>query len=279
MKHYLGDILSKIDRFSKRLDNEVVLMKQPWIVLDEEENCKKVYIFRKDGNLLISINGDVNKAKWELLDFGNILIENNSNSYLFNHGFLDSEVLILRKDNSSDFFALVSNVLHQTGIDTLLKLRDYLANKYIEKKVIFESDSSSGQKVISEENKVLTSEEILLDNTLILIEKSFPPGPQIGSKVFDAYSKPLADGQYILSSNKRINIEDGQISSISFIETYKLKDKGELVIEQQDINSPQIGDTVAFNGNPNVDGVFRLSWAEKIHVKNGFIVKRKLWGL
>ena len=126
MKQYINDILFKIEKFSKRLDNEVILIKQHWIVLDEDENNKKVYIFRKNGNLLISINGNVNKAKWELLDFGNILIENDSNSYLFNHGFLDNEVLILKKDNSIEYFTLVSNFLYQTGIDNLLKLTDYL---------------------------------------------------------------------------------------------------------------------------------------------------------
>ncbi len=278
MKQYINDILFKIEKFSKRLDNEVILIKQHWIVLDEDENNKKVYIFRKNGNLLISINGNVNKAKWELLDFGNILIENDSNSYLFNHGFLDNEVLILKKDNSIEYFTLVSNFLYQTGIDNLLKLTDYLSNKYIEKKVIKEPDSSI-KLDISDNNELNVFEETLYNNTQILIEKFFPPGPQIGSKVFDTKMNPLADGKYLLSTNKQIDIEAGQISFVSYIMRYNVKEKGEIRIEQQDINSPQVGDKVIFNGNPKVDGEFRITWAEKIYVENGIIVKRKIFGL
>lgn len=279
MKQYLGDILSKIGKFSKRLDSEAVLLKQHWIVLDDEKNAKKVYIFRKDGNLLISINGDVTKARWELLDFGNILIENNSNSYLFNHGFLDDEVLILKKDNSIEFFTLVSNVLYLDGVDNLLTLKDYLAVKYIDNKGITVKESTQKQIGISHKTEISTYKETLLDGSQILIENSLPSGPQINCKVFDTSMRPMQDGNYTLNTNRKIAVKDGQITSLSFVVIYYVKEKGEILIDQQDINSPQVGDKVVLNGDSNIDGEFKISWLEKIYVKDGVIVKRKLLGL
>lgn len=278
MKHYLNDILTRIEKFSIKLDNETVLMKQHWIVLDEEENSKKVYIFRNEGSLLISVNGNVNKAKWELLDFGNMLIENNSNSYLFNHGFLDTEVLILKKDNSNDFFTFVSSVLFQTGIDNLQKLSEYLALKYIKPKSTIENISQSKHVESFQENEIDTFSVQLEDGNDILIEKSFPFGEQVGSKVFNNSKKPLADAYYYLKSMKKIEVKNGEISSISFVVKYEVKGKGELTIEQQDINSPQIGDHVKPLGKQEIEGDFQLSWMLRIYIENGIIVKRKIMG-
>jgi hypothetical protein len=61
--------------------------------------------------------------------------------------------------------------------------------------------------------------------------------------------------------------------------TYNVKEKGKIVIEQQDINSPQVGDKVVVNGVTNINDNFKISWMEKIFVKNGVIVNRKILGL
>jgi hypothetical protein len=247
-------------------------------VLDEDENTKSVYIFRKGGNLLISVNGNVTKATWELLDFENILLENDSNSYLYNHGFLDNEVLILKKDNSTDFFTLVSNFLYQNGIVDLIKLKDHLTNKYIKEKTY----TVESKEVLERhyESEILTFEEHLKNGSKIFIEKkNIYEHLDIGLKVFDDKKNILLDGLYILITDRIIEVVENKIFSISFLVKYNIQGVGELLIEQQNINCAYIGDKVSLDGNLNINGEFKLSWGERIYVKNGIITKRKIFWL
>jgi len=64
MKTYLADIIPKIKGFSQKLDNLTMLTNQHWVVIDELQNSKLVYIFRNNFELLISNNGKVEKGKW-----------------------------------------------------------------------------------------------------------------------------------------------------------------------------------------------------------------------
>ena len=154
MKFYLKDILPKIERFSKRLDIESVLTKHKWIFIDERENILPTYIFQNNGSLLISLNGNVTKAKWELVNFGNILIENNSNSYLYNFKFLDTDILILNKDRTDTFSIFVSNVLHQKGINNLSKIKKYLTGRYINTKTSLKNHSQPIYIKLSNKSKI-----------------------------------------------------------------------------------------------------------------------------
>ena len=64
MKTYLLDILSKVKRYSKSLDDQVLFLNQRWVIFDENSDTKNLFIFRENNELLISVNGDVRKAKW-----------------------------------------------------------------------------------------------------------------------------------------------------------------------------------------------------------------------
>jgi hypothetical protein len=75
MQTYLSDLIPKIQRFSKKLDDQVLLINKHWVVIDELSSSKNVYIFRPNGQLIISQNGKVEKAKWEYLDHMSILID------------------------------------------------------------------------------------------------------------------------------------------------------------------------------------------------------------
>jgi len=87
VRTYISDIIPRIQKFSQKLDNLTLLTNKHWVVIDEIDNNKNVYIFRQNNELLISQNGKVEKAKWEYLGNNSILIYRNSESYLFKHGF------------------------------------------------------------------------------------------------------------------------------------------------------------------------------------------------
>src|SRR5690554_7964206 len=107
MKTYFANIIPKIKRYSEKLDNLTLLTNQHWVVIDELQNSKFVYIFRNNQELLISQNGIVEKAKWEYLGNNSLLIERNSGSFLFRHGFFDSNVLALKIDGRDEYAFLV----------------------------------------------------------------------------------------------------------------------------------------------------------------------------
>ena len=65
MKTFITDIIPKIQRFSKKLDDLTKLTNQHWVSLGDITKNKKVFIFRQNNQLLISENGIVEKGSWE----------------------------------------------------------------------------------------------------------------------------------------------------------------------------------------------------------------------
>lgn len=136
MKTYVADIIPKIQRFSQKLDNLTLLTNQHWVVLDELTNSKTVYIFRNNGELLIAINGKVDKAKWEYLGQNSILIDLKDQSYLFRHGFFDENILALKVDSKNEYAVLINENRHQIELNSISEVNDFLKNKYLLNPVI-----------------------------------------------------------------------------------------------------------------------------------------------
>ena len=57
MKAYLANIIPKNHRFSKQLDDIVLLTNQHWVSLDDISQTKRVYKFDKNGDLDIYKDG------------------------------------------------------------------------------------------------------------------------------------------------------------------------------------------------------------------------------
>ncbi|OQY92870.1 MAG: hypothetical protein B6D37_13295 [Sphingobacteriales bacterium UTBCD1] len=131
MKTYLADIIPKIKRYSEKLDNLTLLTNQHWVVLDELRNSKFVYIFRSNYELLISQNGKVEKGKWEYLGNNSLLIERTDESYLFRHGFFDSNILALKVDGKDEFAFLVNENNYGGDLNSIEKVLDFLEKKYL----------------------------------------------------------------------------------------------------------------------------------------------------
>lgn len=75
MKFYILNVISKIQNFSKKLDETALIENNHWVYIDDLNFEKKVYIFRPNGQLLISTNGIVSKSSWEYLGSGSFLID------------------------------------------------------------------------------------------------------------------------------------------------------------------------------------------------------------
>jgi hypothetical protein len=100
---YIKQIIPELSKFSKKLDDISVFQNQKWINLDTDSSLKKLYIFRPENKLIISINGDVTIGYWEYIDDCTILISLDGLNRLLRHKFINDEFLILNADNTEDY--------------------------------------------------------------------------------------------------------------------------------------------------------------------------------
>lgn len=131
MKTFILDIIPKIKSYSKRLDDASILQNKPWIFLDENTKSKIVYIFRTNGQLLISNNGIIEKSKWEFINNDLIMIETKESSFLFRHGFLDENILALNLDGQDGFALLINEIQLQRELNSYDAVLKYLENSYL----------------------------------------------------------------------------------------------------------------------------------------------------
>ncbi|MEN9906957.1 MAG: hypothetical protein RLZZ540_98 [Bacteroidota bacterium] len=132
MKTFISDIIPKIQKFSEKLDNTTLLLNQRWVIVGDNDNNKIIYIFRQNNELLISLNGKVDKAKWEYLDKSSILVDTIKGSYIYKHGFLDEKILALKIDSHNDFFFLVNESILQHELNTTEEVLEFIKSKYLD---------------------------------------------------------------------------------------------------------------------------------------------------
>lgn len=131
MKTFVADIIPKIQRFSRQLDDLTLLTNQHWVSLGEINHLKKVFIFRANKQLLISIHGMVEKCSWEYLGNQSILVENNEGTYLMRQGFFDENVLALKLDNGANEYAFfVNESKYQKELNTITDVLKFLEERY-----------------------------------------------------------------------------------------------------------------------------------------------------
>jgi hypothetical protein len=130
MRAYIANVLPRLKEYSARLDNLALFTDQPWVQIDETGD-RTVFVFRSEGNeLLISKNGNVNTCSWEYLEYMNsLLIEANGEKTLYNQGFMDEAVMILRKDGQADYLLLANeNKVQERSPEKILAI---LSQKYL----------------------------------------------------------------------------------------------------------------------------------------------------
>ncbi|MDR2953556.1 MAG: hypothetical protein LBV43_00565 [Prevotella sp.] len=145
MKYYLLNTIQRVKQYSKQLDAESVLYNKNWIVFNDGED-KEQFIFRPNKELLISRNGIVSKAKWELLATGTILIEMGELTYLFNAAFKDNTFLILQLDGNKDYLIMYD---HNLMVDNVIKSIQDIENQ-LDKRYIPANSTTDSKEIIIE---------------------------------------------------------------------------------------------------------------------------------
>lgn len=209
MKTYFSNIIPKVKRFSEKLDNTSLLMSNHWTVLDESNDRRTVYIFRDNNQLLISNNGRVVKATWEYLGNNSLLIDSSNESFLFNLGFFDNNILALKVDSRNEYAFLINENKIGNICHTIDGINQYLDNKYIKQvsrttKNTDVKKKSSGVLVPFQTNKGQIE--------ALLPYKDHYPLP--GVKVFKN-GQVAANGKYRLGFMHFIHIRNGKVKKVT----------------------------------------------------------------
>ncbi|SFU70173.1 WG containing repeat-containing protein [Pustulibacterium marinum] len=169
MKTYILDLIPKIRKYSQQLDDTAILTGKHWVLLGEDGN-KTVYIFRKINNqLLISKNGLIEKANWEHIGNGSIVVDVEGKSYLFKHGFIDDTVLALKLDGTKEYVLFIDEKVYEKFLNSLETVLTFLENNYLNK---FEDESLK----IRISNKEKKYPSITTNSKITNTEKKIKPG-------------------------------------------------------------------------------------------------------
>jgi hypothetical protein len=256
MPLYLQNLLPRLREFSQSLEKKEMLIDQPWILTGDVPN-KQQFIFRRDGQLIQSVNGDVETGTWEYIAAAqSLLIQSNSIKILLNHAFFDKGVLLLKKDGSSDAPWILAN----KNIIPDLDVESYL------KKLVAKKQQLGWIKLDSGEE--------------IEFEDPFSSGIKQGSAV-KLNGSNVPDGIYNTENNNLIlTIHDSTVTQLISKTVYST-DKGDIIIHEILELDPSIrkGLKVWSGQYPAANGRYTFKDddinAKYIDVQNGIISKVK----
>tara|TARA_R110001606_G_scaffold364204_1_gene518551 strand:- start:1550 stop:2299 length:750 start_codon:yes stop_codon:yes gene_type:complete len=247
MKLYLIDLVKRLSKLSRKLDNQTLFTNKKWVLIDELDN-QQTFIFESDGNLIMSISGIVKVGTWKYIDEAkSILINRGDNDIiLLNNTFFDSAVMILKYDGASNdnLFILVNqNIIPNLDVESYLKLR--LKKEFIIETVNLIDDKKLEIFSISKNDKI---------GCYVLIDGVSPEN----CSVEDGYSKFV--------------ILNGRIEKITYPRKVILSNGSEILIDQANYYSPSVGDLVFIQDKLAPSGRYKLGFLDTIKIVDGVIL-------
>jgi hypothetical protein len=107
LKLYLQNLIPRLQQFSKSLDKKELFVDKSWVLIDEE-NDRHQYIFERDGNLIMSFNGQVIQGSWRYIAASDALLLNRRvDEVLLKSAFVDNGIMLLRMDNYDNTTPLI----------------------------------------------------------------------------------------------------------------------------------------------------------------------------
>lgn len=217
MKTYFSDLIPKLQRFSQQLDNLTLLKNQHWVVIDDINSSKNVYIFRENNELLISQNGKVEKAKWEYLGNNSLLIDRKDESYLFKHGFFDENILALKVDSKEEYAFLINENNYVGDINSIERVIDFLTKKYISPSLKQEIKETTGIIIETQKLTKLILVPYETDKGTIEIEQiNNSDEYYLGRRVL-LNGQLAPDGKYKLGFLWYIYVKNGLVTNITIL--------------------------------------------------------------
>ncbi|MCH8490684.1 MAG: hypothetical protein LAT81_12250 [Oceanicaulis sp.] len=253
MKLYLKDIISRLAQFSEKLDNTTLFIDKPWVFIDSNSDYHK-YIFKRNGELIMSLNGQVQIGKWEYLPVAkSILIDRVKDKVLLNQSFFDSAVMVLKIDGSNNQLFVLAN-------ETIIP--DLDVNKYLQSLIY----------------KTLNVIPRRLENgkTLEVYREGDVSEPHIEMKATIDGEEPKNGKYKSQSTGHYYELKNGKVFRITESFTYQTTEGQTLTIEQFYNGSISVGDLVYIDNAPAKSGKYKLGILNYIKVVNG-VISRKVF--
>ena len=127
MKTFLMSIPDSIRGISDKLNIKSLLCDKSWVVFNDEDS-KIVFIFEKNGTMIISQNGVVKKGKWDYVKANkSILLEEDNQILLLHPAFVDGTLFVMQQDGT-DYCAVLCDEqkVNQLMLVTLESINQYL---------------------------------------------------------------------------------------------------------------------------------------------------------
>lgn len=134
MKTYLMKIPEILKGISNTLDITATLCDKVWILFNDE-GIRVLFIFERDGTLIVSKNGVVSKQKWSYIKANStLLIEDAQQAFLLHPVFVDNVIFALKQDGTEHHLFMIdeqqSNVL---SLSSLSSLSQYFEQKKVKR--------------------------------------------------------------------------------------------------------------------------------------------------
>lgn len=250
MKIYLKSIVKQLRNYSATLDKTSILIDKPWALIDEEFEMQKL-IFKKDKELILSKNGQVQIGKWDYFpEAKSLLIDRNSDKILCNEAFIDKGVMVLRLDGTDSRFFILANENVVPDLD---------ANRYL-KELRYQ--------------KLKIAETKLIDGRILEVQREEEwQEPQIGNPVTQE-AEPIEDGKYQLAKqNQYFEVKKGRIFKILTETKYTNPSGQEISIQQQDNWKIKKGDYVFMIGRQVDNEIIDFSKTKNLVVRDGIVIR------
>lgn len=125
MKAYLMSLPKSLKGISDKLNVKALLCEKSWLVFHEEKRV--IFIFQKDGSLIVSQNGVASKGKWEYIKSNKtILIEAVDTMLLLRPIFVDDVLFVLQQDGVGYFVFIDERRIDKFVQKTISAIDDYL---------------------------------------------------------------------------------------------------------------------------------------------------------
>jgi hypothetical protein len=253
MKSIIYNLINELVEYSEKLENINLFVENPWVLIDDDSNYHK-YIFRRNGDLVMAINGSVSIGKWEYIATSRCLLVNRvSDTILLNQTFIDSAVMALKIDGPQNKAMILAN-------ENLIP--DLDVKKYL-------------QEIVYRRFNVIKG--IVNNGKLLEIYRgSNETGILVGMKAKIEGEAP-DDGNYrSQESGILYEIRNSKIFKITYPHKYITVDGVVLEIHQHQRYSYSKGDIVYINDAPASSGIYKLGFLSKLTVMNGIIIKTSM---
>ena len=152
MKNLFRGLISTTKSLGEKLENYTLIIDKTWLWVNPSDSVVKTsYIFRgKNDELLISLNGRIDKGKWEYIKNSNcLLIELDGVAKLFQILYIREHYLVFQNDFDPTLFVFVNESFYR---NKYAKLNSKILDSVLRDIVEIEFIKSLAPKTLSKPN-------------------------------------------------------------------------------------------------------------------------------